>query len=169
MTSLAQKILPIPLGTKPTAQVAEMLRIPSITIHAFCDTPETIGAMERAVADRRLSRAHATLHPGGIAAAINSYRRTGIPKLLLVESRAAIADLHSQLNALADVCQTSTKVIVIGYTNDIAVYRDLLARGVSEYIVAPVDAVTIIGAISRLYQGTGTSKLGRSLAFIGAK
>jgi pilus assembly protein CpaE len=169
MTNLAQKVLPIPLGTKPTAEVVEMLRVPSITIHSFCDAPETIGALERAVADRRMSRAHATMHPGGIAAAINLYRRTASPNLVLVESRAVIADLHCQLNALADVCQTSTKVVVIGHANDVAVYRDLLARGVSEYIVAPVDAVTIIGAISRLYLGTGTSKLGRSIAFIGAK
>jgi pilus assembly protein CpaE len=169
MTSLAQKVLPIPLGTRPAAQVVEMLRVPSITIHAFCDTPETIGAVERAIADRRMSRAHVTLHPGGIAAGINLYRRTASPNLVLIESQAVIAELHSQLNALADVCQTSTKVIVIGYANDVAVYRDLMARGVSEYMVAPVDAVAIIGAISRLYQGTGTSKLGRSLAFIGAK
>jgi pilus assembly protein CpaE len=169
MTSLAQKILPIPLGTRSAVQAVEMLRVPSITIHAFCDTPDTIGAMERAAADRRMSRAHVTLQPGGIAAAIHSYLRTASPNLVLVENRAAIADLHSQLNALADVCQTSTKVIVIGDVNDVAVYRDLVARGVSEYMVAPVDAVTIISAVSRLYQGTGTSKLGRSLAFIGAK
>jgi pilus assembly protein CpaE len=161
MTSLAQKIL-------PAAQVVELLRVPSITVHAFCDMPETIGAMERAVADRRMSRAHVTLHAGGIAAGINLYRRTASPNLVLIESRAMIADLNSQLNALADVCQTGTKVIVIGYANDVAVYRDLLARGVSEYMVAPVDAVTIIGAISRLYQGAGTGKLGRSLAFVGA-
>ena len=169
MTSLAQKVSPIPLGTKPANQAVEMLRIPSITIHAFCDTPETTSAVERAVADRRMSRAQTTLHAGGIAAATDLYRRTASPNLVLVESRAPIAELLAELNALADVCQTSTKVIVIGYANDVAVYRDLLSRGVSEYIVAPVDAITIVGAISRLYQGTGTSKLGRSLAFVGTK
>jgi pilus assembly protein CpaE len=170
MTSLAQKASPIPLGAKPTSDVVEMLRIPSITIHAFCDTPETTSAMERAVADRRMSRAHTTLHTGGIAAATDLYRRTASPNLVLIESRAPIAgELYAQLNALADVCQTSTKVIVIGYANDVTVYRDLLSWGVSEYIVAPVDAITIVGAISRLYHGTGTSKLGRSLAFVGAK
>ena len=169
MTSLAQKASPNPLGAKPTNDVFEMLRIPSITIHAFCETPETTSALERAVADRRMSRAPMTLHAGGIAAATDFYRRTASPNLVLVESRAAIAELHAQLNALADVCQTSTKVIVIGYANDVTVYRDLLSWGVSEYIVAPVDAITIVGAISRLYQGTGTSKLGRSLAFVGAK
>jgi pilus assembly protein CpaE len=169
MTSMAQKASPIPLGAKPTTHVAEMLRIPSMTIHVFCNTPETTSAIERAVADRRMSRANTTLHPGGIAAGTELYRRTASPNLVVVESQAPIAELHAQLNALADVCQTSTKVIVIGYANDVTVYRDLLSWGVSEYIVAPVEAITIVGAISRLYQGNGTSKLGRSLAFVGAK
>jgi pilus assembly protein CpaE len=169
MTSLAYKTAPDPPATKPAALAVEMLPIPRITIHAFCETPEFADVMERVVADRRMSRAHTKVHPGGIAAGIDLYRRTASPNLVLVESRAAIADLHAQFDALAEVCQTSTSVIVIGYANDVAVYRELLARGVSEYIVAPVDPITIVGAISRIYQGTAKSKLGRSVAFVGAK
>jgi pilus assembly protein CpaE len=149
--------------------VVEMLRVPRITLHAFCDTPEMIGTMERAIADRRMSRAHATMHPGGIAAAVDLYRHASSPNLVVIESRAAVADLHAQLDALADVCQSGTKAIVIGYDNDVAIYRELLVRGVSEYLVAPVDPISIIAAISRLYLDAGASKLGRSFAFIGAK
>jgi len=85
-----------------------------------------------------------------------------------VENRAAIKELDTQLDALADVCVTGTKVIVLGYANDVAIYRELLQRGVSEYIVAPVDPLTIIASISRLYQDPGATKFGRSLAFIGS-
>ena len=60
-------------------------------------------------------------------------------------------------------------MILIGYANDVFVYRELLARGVSEYIVAPFDPISIIAAISRLYLDAGANKLGRSFAFIGAK
>lgn len=56
--------------------VVEMGRVPQITLHAFCDTPEMIGIMERTVTDRRMSRAHATVHPGGVAAALALYRKT---------------------------------------------------------------------------------------------
>jgi pilus assembly protein CpaE len=59
-------------------------------------------------------------------------------------------------------------VIVVGYTNDIAIYRELLRRGVSEYIVAPVDPLSLIAGISCLYQDPTGEKFGRSLAFIGA-
>jgi len=149
--------------------VVETLRVPHITVHAYCDTPEMIGTMEKAIADRRMSRAHATIHPGGIAAAVDSYRQAVSPNLLVIESRAAGAELDAQLDALADVCQSGTKVILIGYANDISVYRELLARGVSEYVVAPVDPISLIAAISRLYREAGAGKLGRSFAFIGAK
>jgi pilus assembly protein CpaE len=149
--------------------VVETLRVPHITVHAYGDTPEMIGTMEKAVADRRMSRAHATVHPGGIAAAIDSYRNAVSPNLVLIESRAAGAELDAQLDALANVCQSGTKVILIGYANDISVYRNLLARGVSEYVVAPVDPISLIAAIANLYRDAGASKLGRSFAFIGAK
>jgi pilus assembly protein CpaE len=169
MNALAQKVLAELPVKKPSARIVELFRVPHITLHAFCDTPEIVDAMERAVSDRRMSRAHCTVHPGGIAAAIDLYRDGVSPSLVVIESRAAAAELHAQLNELADTCQSSTKVIVIGYTNDVAVYRELLTRGVSEYIVAPTDSIAIVGAVSRLYQDAGAKKLGRSLAFVGAR
>ena len=156
------------LGEKSDC-VVEMLRVPQITLHSFCDSPEMIGTMERTVADRRMSRAHARVHPGGVAAALDLYRKTRSPSLVVIESRAAVTDLHIQLDALANVCVPSTKLIVIGYANDVALYRELLFRGVSEYMVAPIDPVTMIAVIARLYQNAGANKLGRSFAFIGAK
>ena len=148
--------------------VVEILRVPQITLHAFCDTPEMIGTMERTVADRRMSRAHAKVHPGGVGAALDLYRKTKSPNLVVIESRAAV-HLHILLEALAVVCASGTKLIVIGYVNDVALYRDLLARGVSEYMVAPIDPIAMIAVIARLYQNAGANKLGRSFAFIGAK
>lgn len=153
----------------PDEKVVDLARVPHITLHAFCDTPGVIATMEKVLSDRRMSKASAAVHPGGIRAAVELYGRTVSPNLVVIESRLAVAELHARLEELADVCQSSTKVIVIGYTNDVAFYRDLLIRGVSEYIVAPVEPMTIIAAISRLYQGTGRAKLGRSLAFVGAR
>jgi pilus assembly protein CpaE len=146
----------------------ETLRIPHITIHAFCETPSLISAMERALADRRISRASAKLHPGGITAAIDLYHKETSPNLIIVENRAPIAELYGQLEALADACVAGTKVIVIGNANDVAIYRELLFRGISDYAVAPLDPLAIISLISRVYQDSGTSRFGRVLAFVGA-
>jgi len=68
----------------------------------------------------------------------------------------------------ADVCVPGTRVIVIGHVNDVTLYRELMIRGVSEYIVAPVDPIALIAVISRIHQAANAGKLGRTLAFIGA-
>jgi pilus assembly protein CpaE len=152
----------------PADRDAEVLRIPHITIHAFCDTPSLINAMERAVTDRRMARATAKLHRGGIAAAIDLYSRETSPNLIIVENRAPIAELYAQLDRLADLCVAGTKLVVIGNANDVTVYRELLFRGVSDYAVAPLDPLSIISLISRVYRESETSRFGRVLAFIGA-
>src|SRR5471030_424447 len=100
-----------------------MLRVPAITLHAFCETPEITAAMQTAVADRRMSRTHTNVQPGGIAAALELYRRTATPDLVLFESHAGAGELFGQLDALANVCSTSTKVMVVGHANDIELYR----------------------------------------------
>src|ERR1700681_2804030 len=94
---------------KSDGHVVDTLRVPHITLHAYCDTPEMIGTMERAVADRRMSRAHATMYRGGISAAVDLYRKAASPNLVVIESRASVADLHAELEDLADVCQSGTK------------------------------------------------------------
>ncbi len=59
--------------------------------------------------------------------------------------------------------------MVIGHSNDVSLYRELLKRGVSEYLVAPIDVMSIITSISGIYHEPGTEKLGQVYAFIGAK
>lgn len=147
----------------------EIAPVPRITIQAFCETPEMAAVMESAAADRRMSRARVSIRSGGVAAAIETYRDAPTPNLLLLELLALHSATLSDLEALASVCGPDTKLIVLGHTNDVALYRDLLARGVSEYLVAPVDVLTIVGVVSRLYQDSGTKKAGRICAFIGAK
>ncbi len=155
-------------ATAASLATVETLRIPHITIQAFCESPALISAMEQALADRRMSRATAKVLPGGIATAIDLYHRETSPNLIMVENRAPILELYTQLEALADVCVAGTKVIVIGNANDVGIYRELLFRGVSDYAVAPLDPLSIISLISRAYQESETSRFGRVLAFVGA-
>src|ERR1700732_1706454 len=102
-TTLIHKASADPPPEKSEGPVIDPLKVPHITLHAYCDTPEMIETMERAVADRRMSRAHAPMHRGGIAAAVDSYRKAASPNLLVLESRASVADLHAELEDLADV------------------------------------------------------------------
>jgi pilus assembly protein CpaE len=143
--------------------------IPRITIQAFCDTPEVAGTIEMAANDRRMARAHVKVHTGGLNAAMEFYASAPTPNLILIESRIPPAELIGQLDGLAEVCDAGTKVMVVGHSNDVSTYRELLRRGISEYLVTPVDVMTLIGAISEIYHEEGTEKLGHMYAFIGAK
>ncbi len=167
MTNLAHDLTPEGEDTAPRPPDARP--IPRITIQAFCDTPEIAGTIETAAMDRRMSRAHVKVHTGGLNAAAEFYRSAPTPNLILVETRLPFEELIGLLDGLAEVCDAGTKVMVVGHKNDVRLYRELLKRGVSEYLVAPVDVMSIITAISNVYHDSSTEKLGQSYAFIGAK
>ncbi len=167
MTNLAHDLTPEGEDTAPRPPDARP--IPRITIQAFCDTPEIAGTIETAAMDRRMARAHVKVHTGGLNAAVEFYRSAPTPNLILVETRLQFEDLVGLLDGLAEVCDAGTKVMVVGHSNDVRLYRELLKRGVSEYLVTPIDVMSIITAISGVYHDTGTEKLGQSYAFIGAK
>ena len=154
---------------KGPARAADTRPVPRITIQAFCDTPEVAGIIETASTDRRMARAHVKVHTGGIGAASEFYRTAPTPNLILVESRLPVDDLIATLDSLAEVCDAGTKVMVIGHSNDVRLYRELLKRGVSEYLVAPVDVMMVIASISNIYREAGAEKLGQVYAFIGSK
>jgi pilus assembly protein CpaE len=161
MTNLAHKISNAALPVTPSVgDVIEIYRVPQITIHAFCETPDVMNILKTSAADRRMGRAHSDIDMGGIDAAIDRYRHIATPNLLIVESSAAPHAIRAQLDTLANVCTASTKVIVIGHNNDVDLYRDLLAAGISEYLVAPLDLMSIIAVISRVYRAPGAAKLG---------
>jgi pilus assembly protein CpaE len=74
-----------------------------------------------------------------------------------------------ELDRLAGVCDVGTKVIAIGHVNDVLLYRDLMRRGISEYVVAPASVRQIIESISGVYADPQTGPVGQVIAFIGAK
>lgn len=148
---------------------ADLRPIPRIAIQAFCETAEMARTLEAAGNDRRMSRAHLKVQMGGLPAAVEFYGSAPTPNLVVVESTGKAEDVLSHLDGLADVCDPGTKVLVIGHVNDVVLYRELIRRGVSEYVVAPLDLFQVIGAIGDLYAGPTTAPVGRSIAFIGAK
>jgi pilus assembly protein CpaE len=156
-------------GSYRQAQTREAVRIPRITIQAFCDSAEISAVVERAAGDRLMSRARTTVRSGGILAAMEYYRQAPTPNLIVVESRSADGAFLAELDTLAEVCDAGTKVMVIGHSNDIAFYRELMRRGISEYLLAPVAPIPLIEAIAEIYGEQATTKFGQVYAFIGAK
>ncbi len=143
--------------------------IPRISIQAFCDDVRMADVLQYAADDRRLSKTHVSVHMGGIAAAVAHYVDSPTPNLIIVDSALNGGQLIAELDRLAESCDPGTKVIVIGRHNDVLLYRELLKRGVGEYLVAPIEPMGLMESISNLYNNPDTDPVGHVFAFIGAK
>ena len=143
--------------------------LPRISIQAFCETSQLAEAVQTASEDRRLSKAHVTIQMGGSAAAVAHYQENPTPNLIILESHAPHAQLITELEELAHSCDAGTKVVIVGRANDVLLYRDLIKRGISEYLVAPVAAFQLMECLSELYNNPATDPVGQVFAFIGAK
>lgn len=149
---------------------AEIAPLPRIAIQAFCLTAGLTGTIEAAGADRRMARVQMRVQMGGIAAAIEAFRAAPTPNLILVEFRADEVDmLPFALDELAGHCDPETRVVVIGPVNDVQLYREAIRRGVSDYLVLPLEPMNLIGALSELYRPKAGQRLGRCVAFMPAK
>lgn len=143
--------------------------IPRITIQAFCENEQTAESISSASADRRLAKSHVTVQMGGARAANSFYQAAPTPNLIIIESISERDAMLSDLDQLADSCDAGTKVLVIGTVNDVVLYRSLMQRGVSEYMVAPLEPFQIIDAIANLYADPDAEPVGEMIAFVGAK
>ena len=148
---------------------ATIAPVPRISIQGFCETAEVAQVIDNAANDRRMGKAHVKVHMGGLPAAIEAYRSAPTPNLIVLETLSDRSVMVEQLETLAEFCDAGTKVMVVGHENDIALYRDLTSRGVSDYIVAPIDILGFIAQVSHLYNGPAAETLGRTIAVTGAK
>src|SRR4051812_18004708 len=112
---------------------------PRVSVQAFCESVETASAVQLAGEDRRLAKAHLKIQMGGMAAATEAYRNAPTPNVVMIETEGR-SDILNDLDHLASVCDAGTRVVVIGRTNDVLLYRELVRRGVSDYVIAPVTA-----------------------------
>ncbi len=157
------------VNSQSTTPIAQIDPVPRVSIQAFCESPEAAAVIQAAVGDRRMSKAHVKQNMGGAAGAVEAYRNAPTPNVIVIEATADRDFLVSQLDELSEYCDAGTKVIIIGKVNDIILYRQLIARGVSEYLVLPFGVVDFVSAVSQLFKSPGAKPLGRVIAVVGAK
>src|SRR6201995_4375869 len=141
---------------------------PRVSVQAFCETVETAAAVQAAGEDRRLGKANRKSQMGGRAAAIEAYRTAPTPNVIILETEGR-GDILTGLAQLASVCDSGTRVIVIGRLNDITFYRELVRRGVSDYVLAPVNALDVVRSVCGLFTTPEAKAVGRIIAIVGAK
>ncbi|MGV7032554.1 AAA family ATPase [Methylobacterium symbioticum] len=143
--------------------------VPRITIQAFCETAETAAMIEAAGTDRRMQKAHLKVQMGGAAAAVEAYRSAPTPNVIIIETQGPKSKPLEHLDALAEVCDEGTRVLVIGHVNDVALYRQFIQRGVSDYLMVPLEPLTLITSVSDLFTAPGVKPVGRTIAVFGVR
>jgi pilus assembly protein CpaE len=116
-----------------------------------------------------MSKAHLKVQMGGMTAAIEAYRASATPNVVIIEADGRGDELLAGLDTLAEVCDAGTRVVVVGHMNDIVLYREMVRRGVSDYLITPLGTLDIIRAVSGLFYAADAKPVGRTLAVVGAK
>jgi pilus assembly protein CpaE len=126
-------------------------------------------AVSRAVA--QLGWSSAKVRAGGLEIARKSIDITTPPTLVLIDLSDA-TDPVEGMHELAQLCGPSTHFLAIGSVNDVALYRQLIALGVADYLVKPVSSELLCEAFAaaiRSYAPPGAERQTRLFAFIGAR
>lgn len=160
-----------PLDERATESIdIDQIRpLPRISIHAFCESDDALRLMDKCSRDRRMTKVTFKTNHGSIAAAASMFASAATPNLIILETALGAERLFEELGPLAEVCDPSTKVIILGRQNDIGLYRELMRNGISEYLVYPVGLADLLSSIASIFVDPEAEPLGRSIAFIGAK
>jgi len=107
-----------------------------------------------------------------VEAVLASIRSDGPPSLLLADLGGS-ADPLETADMLTAACGAGTRIIALGLQNDVALYRQLIDRGVADYLVKPIQPYMLLAAIQAgdRTERTGpvAAKPARVAAIIGAR
>lgn len=70
------------------------------------------------------------------------------PSHIVLDIGRRSRDILTEIDELAQQCEPGTRVVAVGDTNDIQLYREILARGVLDYLPMPAAPQDILRAFS---------------------
>jgi pilus assembly protein CpaE len=142
---------------------------PRVSMQAFCESVDVADAIRAAGADRHLAKAHVRVQMGGLRAAIEAFQGSPTPNVIILESESRSEEILTALDRFAEYCDPGTRVIVIGRMNDVTLYRELVRRGVSDYLISPIDVSQVVRSVCGLFSAPEAKPVGRIIAVVGAK
>ncbi|HXW50299.1 MAG TPA: CpaE family protein [Xanthobacteraceae bacterium] len=142
---------------------------PRVSVQAFCESVDVAAAIQAAGEDRRMAKAHLRVQMGGLRAATEAFQGSPTPNVIMLESENRSEEILAGLDRFAEYCDAGTRVIVIGRMNDVSLYRELVRRGVSDYLISPVDVLQVVRSVCGLFSAPQAKPVGRIVAVVGAK
>src|SRR5437016_14222780 len=149
------------VAEKPSAPAAD--RVGVIAILQDQPTLERIQAIVRELhLDDELS-----LEPT-LDAALRRMREGESPRVLILDLSDSAAPI-AELSAARTVGGEDIKIVALGVVNDVALFRDLLAAGATDYVVKPVSREALASALEKRSPMSAQGGLGQVVAFIGSR
>ncbi|MCH4891630.1 MULTISPECIES: pilus assembly protein CpaE [unclassified Sphingomonas] len=116
------------------------------------------------------------VNKGGLRNAVQTLSVSASPHVLFVDLSES-GDPLNDINALAEVCEPGTVVIAAGQVNDVRLYRDLVASGIQDYLLKPLNPDMLRDAFSNAQAllnapklaDTGSERPHCSIAVIGVR
>lgn len=109
---------------------------------------------------------------GDVRTAARDLARQRSPDLLIVDLSGIDLPIGA-MESLSQVCEPSVTVVAIGDRNDVALYRNLRALGVAEYLFKPLPADQVEAMFGRAMgaaaSGQATGRQGKLIAVTGAR
>jgi len=155
-------------GAPPSTADAALIAAAS-TAQVFVRDRDSEGVIRQCLSD--LGVAKVEFKNGGVDQAIDELASQPSPHLLIVDVHG-IEDPVARIRDLANVCDPTTGVIVIGEANDIRLYRDLKAAGVVEYFFKPLVRTLVMQACNSIMTGSAAapvSKTGKLVFVVGVR
>ena len=109
-----------------------------------------------------------------LTAIIQSVSRSRPPAIIVADVDGA-DDPAALVAQLVKVCGTRSKVLTIGSANDVAFYRGMVQAGAADYLVKPLNSVSLRDAIIPLLsakddaKGEKKTKSGKVIAVVGVR
>lgn len=85
---------------------------------------------------------------GNLRSAVQALSVSSSPNVLFVDLSDSSDPTHD-INALAEVCEPGTVVIATGQVNDVRLYRELVASGIQDYLLKPLNADAVRDAFAQ--------------------
>lgn len=139
--------LPYPAASTPLPAAGP------VRLLAFVGDAHSRAALQRAAAGATGAAAfvRADIRTGDIGAARAYLAAHASPDLLIIDVDGAAAPL-AEVDALADACADNVRVIAIGNTNDVELFRGLRQLGVADYLVKPLADDMLAAALLAVCQ-----------------
>jgi pilus assembly protein CpaE len=150
------------VAEKPSAQKRE-----GVGVIAILQDQPTLERIQAIVRELHLED-ELSLEPT-LDSALRRLREGESPRVLILDLSDSAAPI-AELSAARTVGGEDLKIVALGVVNDVALFRDLLAAGATDYVVKPVSREALAAALEkRSSTSAAGSGLGQVIAFIGSR